>query len=142
MPKQSGLTRAEMALRKIGLTYPESHEDFPWGHRAIKVLGKMFVILSQENDRLNVTMKLPVSNPHALALPFTSPTGYGMGKHGSVTAQFNSTDEIPLEMLREWIDESFRAVAPKRVLAALEIEDDVKVRAKPKRAPGKSKRPT
>ena len=30
-----------------------------------------------------------------------------------------SHDEVPIEMLRSWIDESFRAVAPKKIAALL-----------------------
>jgi hypothetical protein len=66
-------------------------------------------------------VKLPVSNAQALSLPFAEPTGYGMGKHGWVTAGFRAGDAVPLDLLREWIDESFRAVAPKKVVAALEV---------------------
>ena len=102
----------------------------------------MFVILGQHEKQLFFTVKLPVSNRHALALPFTSPTEYGMGKHGWVTARFDSTDDIPLEMLHEWIDESFRAVAPKTVLAKLEAEEVDRVAVKRKSVVRKSKRPT
>jgi hypothetical protein len=37
-----------------------------------------------------------------------------------VSARFGSEDDIPLHMLEEWIDESFRAVAPKKVVARLD----------------------
>jgi predicted DNA-binding protein (MmcQ/YjbR family) len=112
--------RPVAALRDAALAYPEATEDFPWGERAIKVKGKVFVFLSLHEGVFRVTMKLPVSNTQALSLPFAEPTGYGMGKHGWVTAAFKPGDTVPLDLLREWIDESFRAVAPKKVVAALE----------------------
>ena len=120
MAKRNALDRAEMTLRDLALTYPESTEDFPWEHRAIKVRGKMFVVFAHDNGSLRVTAKLPVSNAHALGLPFAEPTGYGLGKSGWVTATFLPKDVVPLEMLREWIDESYRAVAPKKLVARLE----------------------
>jgi predicted DNA-binding protein (MmcQ/YjbR family) len=120
---RKGLARAEAALRKHALNYPETHEDFPWGHRALKVKGKAFLFMAlgiKEEDLFSLSVKLPVSGKLALSLPFASPTEYGLGKSGWVTARFHSGDDIPIDMLKEWVDESYRAVAPKRVLARLE----------------------
>jgi hypothetical protein len=70
-----------------------------------------------------------VSASTALGLPFAEPTGYGLGKHGWITAKFAPGDSVPLELLHEWIDESYRAVAPKSVLAKLEQnESETKAR--------------
>src|SRR5262245_34345574 len=114
--------RAESALRKHALSYPESKEEFPWGHTAIKVKGKAFLFMALEKEKgvFSLSVKLPVSGKFALALPFASPTEYGLGKSGWVTARFHAKDDVPVDMLKEWLDESFRAIAPKRVLARLE----------------------
>jgi len=140
------LTRAEAALRQHGLAFPETHEDFPWGHRALKVKGKIFVTMAFDHDVFCLSVKLPMSGGMALALPFASPTGYGLGKSGWVTARFGAADDVPLDMLREWVDESFRAVAPKKVLAKFEdAEADGKPPApktkqtRAKRSPRRSK---
>ena len=125
MARRNPLATAEAALRDFALTFPETTEEFPWDHRAIKVRGKIFVILANEPGRCAVTVKLPVSRTSALALPFAEPTGYGLGKHGWVSANFADAAAIPLDLLREWIDESYRAVAPKTVLAKFErVETD------------------
>ncbi len=123
MTRQDRLRRAESALRMHALSYPETHEDFPWGHRALKVKGKAFVFMAsgKKNDNVfSLSVKLPLSAREAVTLPFASPTSYGLGKTGWVTARFAAGDDIPLDMLREWIDESFRAIAPSRVLANIE----------------------
>jgi predicted DNA-binding protein (MmcQ/YjbR family) len=122
MPKADPLKRPEAALRKFALTFPETVEEFPWDHSAFKVKGKIFVILSRDEGRLNVTVKLPESRAHALGLPFAQPTGYGLGKHGWVTGTFAPGDGVPIDMLREWIAESFRAIAPKKLVAASDGE--------------------
>ena len=122
MATKNHLSKAEMLLRKHALGYPETTEEFPWEHRAIKVKGKIFLILVLEKGELSLSVKLPLSSRPAVALPFASPTGYGLGKSGWVTARFEGKAEPPVEMLTEWIDESFRAVAPKRVLAKLDGE--------------------
>jgi predicted DNA-binding protein (MmcQ/YjbR family) len=124
MTRPRQLTDAESALRQYALAFPEAHEEFPWGHRTIKVKGKVFLIFSHGREDegevvLNVTVKLPESGRWALTLPYTAPTGYGLGKSGWVSASFGAKDEIPLDILEQWIDESFRAVAPKRVMAKL-----------------------
>jgi hypothetical protein len=51
MPRPTRRHASEAALRALALAYPESHEDFPWGHRAIKVRGKAFVFMSKDEDR-------------------------------------------------------------------------------------------
>ena len=120
--KRDRLKKAAAALRKHALGYPETIEDFPWGHSAFKVKGKVFLFtyLCAEEGFLSLSVKLPISAKMALALPFAAPTQYGLGKSGWVSARFGDADDIPLRMLEEWIDESFRAVAPKKVVARLD----------------------
>lgn len=120
MTKTKGAAkRGEAALRDFALTYPEAHEEFPWREHVIKVQKKVFVFFGHpEDDELLVVVKLPKSHEVAVLLyAFASPTGYNLGKSGWVTAQFAPDDDPPIEILREWIDESYRAVAPKGRLA-------------------------
>lgn len=112
--------QALLELRAFGLAYPETHTKSPWpGHLDLAVRDKTFAYLSVEGEPLSISCKLPESGIFALALPFVEPTGYGLGKSGWVTAKFSSDEAPPVEMLKEWIDESFRAQAPKRLAAAV-----------------------
>jgi predicted DNA-binding protein (MmcQ/YjbR family) len=120
MAKPKLFRETETAVRDFALRYPGATEDHPWGHIAIKVKGKMFIVLGGTDEQLTVTCKLPSSGRFALTLPFASPTGYGLGKSGWVTAQFVPTDKIPVDRLLEWIDESYRTVAPKKLVAELD----------------------
>lgn len=108
------------ALRDRALSYPETHEAFPWGHRVVKVREKVFVFFGGDAGEIGISVKLPQSCEAALSLPFTEPTGYGMGKSGWVTARFPAGEGLPVPILGAWIDESFRAVAPKRLVASLD----------------------
>ncbi len=110
---------AEQALRTQGLGYPETTEVFPWGHRTLKVRGKAFVFMSRE-DGFSLSVKLPSSCHVALDLPFAEPTGYGLSRAGWVTARFAPGDRVPLDVLALWLEESYRAVAPKRIAARLD----------------------
>jgi predicted DNA-binding protein (MmcQ/YjbR family) len=108
-------------LRDAALAYPESHEDFPWGHSAIKIRTKVFVFLFLDpaGTQLTMSTKLPQSSEVALLLPFATPTGYGLARSGWVTASFRPGDEVPVDLLRSWIDESYRAVAPAKLAKQL-----------------------
>jgi len=121
-PKNVKRAAAQAALRTFALSLPETREEFPWGDRVIKVKKKVFVFLGRQEttDEFGLSVKLPSSGMMALALPFVEPTGYGLGKAGWVTARFGAGDAIPVPMLRAWIDESYRAVAPKKLVAALD----------------------
>ena len=114
------LTREGTALRKHALAYPEAYEEMPWGHHAIKVKGKSFLFLAADGGALSLSAKLPSSGTVALKLPFASPTEYGLGRSGWVTARFSRGARVPLDILRLWIDESYRALAPKRLVAQLD----------------------
>ena len=112
------------ALRAHGLSLPEAVEEHPWGHSAIKVKGKSFVFLNLEGDRLSLSTKLPVSRDFALMLDFTEPTGYGLGRAGWISSAFGPHEEVDLDLLKRWIAESYRAVAPKKLAALLPPDEE------------------
>jgi len=120
MPKKT-VKSLEMELREHAMSYPEVVEDFPWGHRAMKVKKKAFVFLGGDANpgELSMTVKLPQSRDMAADLPFAEPTGYGLGKSGWVTARFKKVADVPMDLLRAWIDESYRAIAPKKLVKGL-----------------------
>jgi predicted DNA-binding protein (MmcQ/YjbR family) len=108
------------ALHDYALSFPETTLEFPWGHSAYKVNKKIFLTLGCDADGLRLSLKLPESNLEALLLPFTEPTGYGLGKSGWVSARFEPKTKIPLVTLTDWVLESYRAVAPKQALELLD----------------------
>jgi predicted DNA-binding protein (MmcQ/YjbR family) len=117
--KQASTDAALKELRAFGLAYPGAHLKSPWpGHLDLAVKDKTFAYLSVEGDPFSISCKLPQSYAVALMLPFTEPTAYGLGKSGWVSAKFPD-GKLPLEMLKAWIDESYRAQAPKKLVASL-----------------------
>ncbi len=108
-------------MRAAALSYPSTTEEFPWGDRVVKVKGKVFVFMGEDEEgHFSCSLKLPRSGALALELPFAAPTGYGLGKSGWVSFRGPELEKAPFEMLHEWLDESFRAVAPASILKALE----------------------
>jgi predicted DNA-binding protein (MmcQ/YjbR family) len=123
--KSNDFRRISRALREYALSFPGATEDFPWGERVAKVNGKVFVFLGVDpvpGGPMGLSVKLPLSGSDALDLPFAKPTGYGLGKSGWVSARFEPEDDPPLEILKGWIRESYRAIAPKKLSAELESE--------------------
>jgi predicted DNA-binding protein (MmcQ/YjbR family) len=116
-------------LRKFALSFPETTEAHPWGETAIKVKGKTFLFMRADAAGMGMSVKLPHSREFALDRPFCAPTRYGLGASGWVSAKFTAKDKPPVELMEGWIEESYRAVAPKKLMAALD-----ETAPKPKRA--------
>ena len=119
-PPTAAARRLCDALRAHAFTFPETHEDHPWGEIALKVRGKVFVFLGADGDTVSFSVKLPQSADAALSLPGTQPTAYGLGKSGWVSVQFTADEDPPLYLLEAWLDESYRAQAPKKLIAQLD----------------------
>jgi predicted DNA-binding protein (MmcQ/YjbR family) len=116
------------ALRRRLLEYalglPEAWLDHPWGEDTVKVGKKVVVFFGVEGNSagFGIGVKLPQSGPLALAQPGVSPMRYGLGKAGWVSVTFGK-EALPYDMLRDWITESYRAVAPKKAVARLGSPD-------------------
>lgn len=110
-------------LRQLGTfarSFPQTREDHPWDHSAFKVKGKTFVFVSADADGWGISVKLEESHADALTRPFASPTRYGLGKHGWVSARFGPRENAPMDLLRRWVEESFTVIAPVSALEELE----------------------
>jgi hypothetical protein len=110
-------------LRAFGLRYPGAHTKTPWpGHLDLAVKGKTFAFMSTDGEPFSITCKLPNSGVAALMFPFASAAAYGLGKSGWINARFEQGVTPPAEILqvfKAWIDESYRATAPKKLIAAI-----------------------
>jgi predicted DNA-binding protein (MmcQ/YjbR family) len=108
------------ALAEHALSLPQAWQDFPWdGDRVAKVGKKIFVFLATEDDgRLGV--KLLLSGGFALSLPCVEPMAYGLGKHGWITLHLADPSSPGVAMLRDWVTESYRAVATKTLVKSLD----------------------
>lgn len=117
--KRAGTDDVLRELRAFGMAYPGAHFKSPWpGHMDLAVNDKTFAYLSIEGEPLRISCKLPQSSGVALMLPFCTPTAYGLGKSGWVSAELSAV-EPDVAMLKSWIDESYRAQAPKKMVAQI-----------------------
>jgi len=113
---------AEM-LRAFALSLPGTTEEFPWEERVIKVSKKIFLFCGSiitPPPGVFLGVKLPECGEDVLSLPYARSMGYNLGKTGWVQFHFPPGEVPPLPILRDWVLESYRTVAPKRFIAELE----------------------
>jgi predicted DNA-binding protein (MmcQ/YjbR family) len=107
------------AVREFALGLPGAWEDHPWGDTVVKVGRKIFVFLGDGSDRGGYSVKLRESQEQALAAPGASATGYGLGKAGWVSIPFSGRSPA-IGLLRDWVEESYRLIAPKKLVKELD----------------------
>lgn len=111
-------------VREFALGLPGAAEEFPWGETVAKVNQKVFVFLgvSDGSYPMGVTVKLKDAEAHAHALtsPGAEPAGYGLGKAGWVRVPLAEKGSPAADLLCDWVEESYRAIAPKRLIAELD----------------------
>jgi hypothetical protein len=123
--------------RAFALTLPEAAEDDPWDVTVVKarlkqqvppwrktgegVYGPMFLWLGRRDDDIPAAaVKLPVSRDMAMSVAGGLPTTTsGLGQWGWVTVQLARVTD---DLMTDWIEESYRSVVPKRLVAALEAQ--------------------
>ncbi|MDB5694126.1 MAG: MmcQ/YjbR family DNA-binding protein [Alphaproteobacteria bacterium] len=109
------------ALRVFGLAFPGAHSKSPWpGHDDLAVNDKTFAYLPADGEPFSLSVKLRYTSEAALDLPYAKPTAYGLGKSGWVTFTPGEGEMPTREQMQEWIDESYRAQAPRRLVKALD----------------------
>jgi predicted DNA-binding protein (MmcQ/YjbR family) len=116
-----GGKRVHTALRAFAFKFPGAWEDHPWGESVAKVDKKVFAFFGLEGHT-SVHLKLPHSGDAALGIRGAEQMDYGLGKAGWVSIPLDG-DLPPIEILREWIEESYRAVATKKRAKELDVED-------------------
>jgi predicted DNA-binding protein (MmcQ/YjbR family) len=113
------VARVRENVLRFALSLPETTQEQPWEDEVVvKVRGKIFVFAGPEDSK-RMSVKLAESHAHALAVEGAEPTGYGLGKAGWVTVPYRATG-VSLPILRDWVEESYRIVAPKRLVAQLD----------------------
>jgi predicted DNA-binding protein (MmcQ/YjbR family) len=110
-------------LRAFGLGFPGAYSKSPWpGHDDLAVRDKTFVFMSVEGEPFSISCKLPYTGYEALQRSYASPTHYGLGKSGWVTFAPADGEVAPIEQLKEWIEESYRARAPRKLVKELDSQ--------------------
>ncbi len=117
--------RLHRQVVKFALGLPGAWEDHPWDEVVAKVGKKVFAFFGQPDGEWGpgMTIKLRESHSEALGVPGAEPSGYGLGKAGWISIQFGDRTP-PAGVLTDWVEESYRLVAPKKLVAELDRRDD------------------
>jgi len=105
-------------VRAFALSLPGAVEEHPWGEDVAKAGGRVFVFLGGAGSA-RMTVKLEESGPHALSIEGAEPARYGLGRSGWVTVPLRAAS-ISLDLLQDWVEESYRIVAPRGLVAELD----------------------
>jgi predicted DNA-binding protein (MmcQ/YjbR family) len=108
------------ACRSFALSLPEAWEDQPWDESLVAKVGKKIFVFLGSPEEPGISVKLPDSAGHALSLVAGTPTGYGLGRHHWVSLDLAAGDCPDTEVLLDWVEESYRTVAPKRLVTQLD----------------------
>ncbi|MCZ7456830.1 MmcQ/YjbR family DNA-binding protein [Streptomyces sp. WMMC940] len=122
-PPRTALAKWEK-VRSFALGLPGAGEEFPWGDTVVKVNKKIFVSMgvADGSHPLGVGVKLEKEalRAHALSCPGAEPSGYGLGKAGWVRIPLAGKGAPSAEVLCDWVEESYRSIATKRLVAELD----------------------
>ena len=118
------MSRSDDMLRDLkawGLGLPGAHSKSPWPeHDDLAVKDKTFAYLPTQGAAFTLSVKLPYTGAAVLDLPYATPTGYGLGKSGWVSLAPGEDEIPPLAQLKEWVEESYRAQAPRKLVRELD----------------------
>lgn len=133
------------ALRKFALSYPDAREGIACKgttleKRTITAGGKAFLFIGAAD----LMLKLRDSLAEAADVVRQAPAHGKVGANGWVTITLAGIDATPVEMLKRWVDESYRLLAPKRLVAALDASprDLAPTTTRMKRSTKKQPRPS
>ena len=110
------------SLKTLALGLPGAWADNPWGDSVVKVGKKIFVFLGENPEEQTITVKVPESHEHAMSFTGAVPTGYGLGKAGWVTIPVGGLRGDDAEVLHDFVEESYRTIAPKKLINELDAE--------------------
>jgi predicted DNA-binding protein (MmcQ/YjbR family) len=108
-------------LLAFGLDLPDAWIDHPWGETVVKVRKKVFVFLGSDDPKYEpgISVKLVDSHEQAMQAPGTTETGHGLGRAGWVSIPLRRGSPS-VDVLTDWIEESYRQVALKSLVAELD----------------------
>ncbi len=119
MAKKTQAEKTTDALRKRALRYPEVEEAGVCVNAAFKARKKSFVFMGIKPGSYHVRLKLADGLAEASALAEEHPGSYDVGKMGWIKATFATDEAPPKGLLERWIDESYRLLVHKKLVAQL-----------------------
>ena len=108
------------AIRAHAMTHPEAEEGSSCVNRAFKAGGKNFAFLGEKEDQVRLRLKLDASIADLEKRAKNDPERWQIGKGGWTLLIFPADDAPKEAELQRWVTESFRLLAPKKIVALLD----------------------
>ena len=106
-------------IRQIALRYPEVEEADSCNKTAFRAGKKNFLFLGVTDESWDAKLKLSDSLDEVAGLAKKDPERYGCGSSGWTDITFPRNEAPPAGTFERWIDESYRLLVPKKLVAAL-----------------------
>lgn len=107
-------------LRTLALTYPDTTEGSSCSNAAFKAGKKSFLFVGEKEESWTMMVKLSDSLKEAERLASEKPDNFSVGLHGWTTLRFPNGKGPAKKLLERWVDESFRLLATKKLIAQLD----------------------
>lgn len=101
-------------LELFALDLPEVEKTFPFGPEVpvLKVLGKMFMLSGERNDRFEISVKVDPEEAPLIRDQYEAVTaGYHLNKRHWNTVGLDGS--IELGLIKDWIEDSYDLVVSK-----------------------------
>jgi predicted DNA-binding protein (MmcQ/YjbR family) len=96
---------------------PETSEGTSCENRAFRARKKNFMFVGEKGDHVRLMVRLGPSADKAAGL---ADPRVEVGKHGWVTINCAATDAPDIDLLLQWVIESYRLLAPKTLVRELD----------------------
>ena len=112
-------------LRKVALSLPGATEGSSCNKAAFKAGSKNFFFLGErsgpEAGAFTTMLKLTAADSleEAGKLSDSEPDNFSLGNNGWLSGYFSKGEGPPAKLFEAWIEESYRALAPKKLIAQL-----------------------
>lgn len=107
------------ALREFAMRYPEADEGTSCNKAAFRARKKAYLYIGSKADAWNVMLKVKDSKADVEQLAGEKPDQYSVNAAGWVTARFGKNEAAPKRRFTKWIDESYRLIVPRKLVATL-----------------------
>ena len=108
------------AIRTVAMALPGATEGQSCVNRAFKAGGKNFAFLGEKDGECGLRLKLDTSIDEVAGRAESQPDRYQVGTNGWTMLRFPPDDPPMANELEAWIVESFRLLAPAKIVATLD----------------------
>jgi predicted DNA-binding protein (MmcQ/YjbR family) len=117
-----GAKKLQDELESFALSLPEAWFDTPWDEDRVTKVRKQIFAFYGNQDAPSIGVKLVDSLDEAMSLPGAAAMSYDMGDDGWTSIPIPGLDDSTVDTLHGYIEESFRAIAPKALIEQLDEE--------------------